>query len=139
MIGPRHEERLPGAEMVVLGFHEFLPTAVEVVSARRFVRDVLVADGRPLEVVAAAELVVDEFALNATRHAGTFFSVLVESTPGVVRVAVRDDSDVFPQVRPHIVTSIAGRGLSIVASTAEEWGADPLGRGKEVWALLRSA
>jgi hypothetical protein len=60
--------------MVVLGFHEFLPTAVEVASARRFVRDVLVADGRPPEVVAA-----------------------------------------------------------------EEWGADPLGRGKEVWALLRSA
>jgi anti-sigma regulatory factor (Ser/Thr protein kinase) len=121
----------------VLGFHEYLPTAEEIVSARHFVEETLGAAGVHDDVIAAAELVVDEFALNAVRHAGTFFSVSVEEAAGAVRIAVRDDSNVFPEVREHVVLSISGRGLSIVGSTAEEWGAQSLGLGKEVWAVLR--
>lgn len=121
----------------VLGFHEYLPTAEEIVAARRFVHETLADAGADEDVRAAAELVVDEFALNAVRHAGTFFSVSVEKGPDAVRIAVRDDSDVFPAVQEHVVLSISGRGLSIVASTAEQWGAQSLGRGKEVWAVLR--
>jgi anti-sigma regulatory factor (Ser/Thr protein kinase) len=121
----------------VLGFHEFFPTAEEIGAARHFVHDTLAAQGTDPDITAAAELVVDEFALNAVRHAGTFFSVVVERGPQGVRVAVRDDSNVFPRMREHVVLSISGRGLSIVASTAEQWGAESLGRGKEVWAMLR--
>ncbi len=121
----------------VLGFREYLPTAEEIVSARHFVQETLQAVGARQDVIAAAELVVDEFALNAMRHAGSFFSVSVEEAPGAVRIAVRDDSDVFPAMQEHVVLSISGRGLSIVASTAEQWGAQSLGRGKEVWAVLR--
>lgn len=120
----------------VLGFREFMPTPEDIVAARHFAREVLAGVVEP-ELIAAAELVVDEFALNAVRHAGTFFSVGIESADNMVRIAVRDDSDVFPTVREHVLLSIAGRGLSIVASTAEEWGAESLGRGKEVWAVLR--
>lgn len=121
----------------VLGFHEYLPTTEETVAARRFVHETLSDAGAAEDVIAAAELVVDEFALNAMRHAGTFFSVSVEHAPGAVRIAVRDDSNVFPEVKEHVVLSISGRGLSIVASTAEQWGTEALGRGKEVWAVLR--
>lgn len=124
-------------EFEVLGFHEFLPTPEEVVAARHFANETLAAQGITKKMIAAAELVVDEFALNAVQHAGTFFSVGIEGAGGMVRVAVRDDSDVFPVVREHVVLSINGRGLSIVASTAEQWGTEALGRGKEVWALLR--
>jgi anti-sigma regulatory factor (Ser/Thr protein kinase) len=124
-------------EFGVLGFHEYLPTPEEIVSARHFVHETLSASGAQEDVIAAAELVVDEFALNAVRHAGTFFSVSIEEAPGAVRIAVRDDSNAFPEVRDHVVLSISGRGLSIVASTAEQWGAESLGRGKEVWAVLR--
>lgn len=124
-------------EYDVLGFREYLPTPDEIVSARHFVHETLTAAGKDEDVIAASELVVDEFALNAMRHAGTFFSVSVEGAPGAVRIAVRDDSNAFPSVQEHVVLSISGRGLSIVASTAEQWGAQSLGRGKEVWAVLR--
>ena len=133
-----HEEGAEEADdFEVLGFREFLPTAEEIVAARHFVHDILVAQGLNDELLSAAELVVDEFALNAVRHAGTFFSVSVETRPGVVKVAVRDDSNVFPRVREHAILSLSGRGLSIVASTAEQWGAESLGRGKEIWAEIR--
>ncbi len=127
---------VPG-DLEVVGFHEFVPTPEDVSAARHFVGQVLREQGASEDMVASAELVVDEFALNAVRHAGSFFSVVVEHGPGMAKVAVRDDSDVFPAVREHVVLSIAGRGLSIVASTAEEWGAESLGHGKEVWAPLR--
>lgn len=130
-------EAHPAEDFGVLGFREYLPTVEEIVSARHFVHETLAATGTHEDVIAAAELVVDEFALNAMRHAGTFFSVSVEEAPGAVRIAVRDDSDVFPTMQEHVVLSISGRGLSIVASTAEQWGAQSLGRGKEVWAVLR--
>ena len=54
----------------------------------------------------------------------------------MLRVAVRDDSRNFPRLSAHALDSISGRGLSIVAMTAEHWGAESLGRGKEVWADL---
>ena len=130
--------RLTDVEFEVLGFHEFLPTSEEIVAARHFAHDTLAGQVVTAEMVAAAELVVDEFALNAVRHAGTFFSVGIERADDMVRIAVRDDSDVFPTVREHVLTSIAGRGLSIVAATAEQWGTESLGRGKEVWAVLRA-
>jgi anti-sigma regulatory factor (Ser/Thr protein kinase) len=128
----------PG-DLRVLGFHEYLPQAGDVAEARHFVRQALEADGADPDFIGAAELIVDEFALNAVTHAHSFFSVLVERGDSAVRVGVRDDSDVIPKIPDHLTTSLHGRGLTIVAKTAEEWGTEPLGRGKEVWALLRRA
>lgn len=124
-------------DFTTIGFQEFLPTNDAVVAARRFVHQTLAAHGATDGAIAAAELVADEFALNAVRHAGTFFSVAVETAPGAVRIAVRDDAGAFPHLHDHALESIGGRGLSIVAMTAEQWGAEPLGHGKEVWAELR--
>ena len=124
-------------EFEVVGFREFSATPEEVAEARHFAHRTLAARGASDEVVAAADLVVEEFALHAIRQTGTGFSVSVEVAPGVVRVAVRDDSNVFPQIGEAARTSIGGMGLSIIASTAEQWGAESLGRGKEVWAELR--
>jgi anti-sigma regulatory factor (Ser/Thr protein kinase) len=130
----------PGPELkefTTIGFHEFLPTNHAVVAARRFVHQTLAAQGATADTIAAAELVADEFALNAVRHAGTFFSVAVETASGAVRIAVRDDAGAYPELHDHALESIGGRGLSIVAMTAEQWGAESLGRGKEVWAEIR--
>lgn len=121
----------------VLGFHEYLPQADDVVKARHFVAGLLEADGAGSDLVGAAALIVDEFAINAVNHAHSFFSVLVEHGDGVVRVAVRDDSNVVPSIPEHLALPLSGRGLTIVAMTAERWGTESLGHGKEVWALLR--
>jgi anti-sigma regulatory factor (Ser/Thr protein kinase) len=119
-----------------IGFREFPPTTDAVVAARRFVRRTLASRGADTETIATAELVTDELALNAVRHAGTFFSVAVEIASAVVRIAVRDDSGTLPRLHAHSLESISGRGLSIIAMTAEQWGTESLGRGKEVWAEL---
>lgn len=124
-------------DLEVVGFREYLPNTDDVVHARHFVREVLRAGGAGADDVAAAELVVGELALNVVRHAGTSFSVLVQLAPGLIKVAVRDDSDTVPRTRPHLVGAVTGRGLSMVASTTDEWGVEPLGRGKEVWAVVR--
>lgn len=134
----RDQAGLEEEDFEVIGFHEFAPSAEEVVAARHFVRETLEGRGDvPGHVIDGAELAVDEFSVNAVRHAGTFFAVSVAVGPGAVKVAVRDDSDVFPHIRDHTLLSMAGRGLSIVASTVEQWGATSLGHGKEVWAELR--
>ncbi|HVX20088.1 MAG TPA: hypothetical protein VHB02_01935 [Acidimicrobiales bacterium] len=136
--GSEHDVDLAdAADREVVGFREFLATAEEVVDARHFVHGVLAERGVDGDLVAAADLVVEEFALNAVRQTGTFFSVLVELVPGSVRVAVRDDSDASPTLGAAARTSIAQLGRSIIASTTEQWGAESLGHGKEVWALLR--
>lgn len=119
-----------------VGFREFRPTVAGVRSARRFVEQALRKARAPAEVAAAAALVADEFALNAVEHAGSFFSVSLELGPRELRVAVRDDARSFPELSPHTLGSVGGNGLLIVAMTAEEWGAESLGRGKEVWADL---
>ncbi|MGH9092763.1 MAG: ATP-binding protein [Acidimicrobiales bacterium] len=124
------------ATLETVGFREFLPTATGIRSARLFVEQTLRKARTPDEVVAAAVLVADEFSLNAVEHAGTSFSVALELGPGTLRVAVRDDARAFPGPSPHSLGSAGGRGLTIVATTAEEWGAESLGRGKEVWADL---
>ena len=131
-----HQESTP-AVLQVLGFREYLPHVRDVADARHFVARLLEADGAGDHLIHAAELIVDELALNAVLHAHSFFSVLVEHGDGVVRVAVRDDSNVVPMIPSHVTSAIHGRGLTIVAMTAQQWGSESLGQGKEVWALLR--
>jgi hypothetical protein len=67
-------------------------------------------------------------------HAGSIFSVAIEVTPELVRVAVRDESNERPEEHDAAPREEGGRGLVIVSGTASGWGSVPLGRGKETWA-----
>jgi anti-sigma regulatory factor (Ser/Thr protein kinase) len=115
-------------------FREFPPSAEGVGEVRGFVREVLEKLNMDEDCIFQSQLVADELATNAMKHARSIYSVAIEVTERVVRLAVRDDSSVVPAPQTPRLDSTCGRGLSIVSSTANRWGIVPLGLGKEMWA-----
>jgi anti-sigma regulatory factor (Ser/Thr protein kinase) len=88
-------------------------------------------------------LTTSELATNAVLHAGSSLSVCVRRLGKGLRIEVSDSNDHLPVVdaeRPEELLanrSMTGRGLAMVAATADRWGADPLpGGGKVTWAEL---
>ncbi|MFJ5035551.1 ATP-binding protein [Streptomyces sp. NPDC088560] len=116
---------------------EVLPRKPESVpEARRLVREVLASWELP-HLMDAAELVVSELSANAVQHArASSFRVTVRRPGDRVRVAVIDKSTAEPVLRPSHDEAEGGRGLALVAAVAHQWGTDPLGWGKRVWADL---
>lgn len=95
-----------------------------VPDARRYVGEIL--DRLPGASCETAALLVSELATNAVRHAGAReFVVEVQTYPdeGRVWVGVTDTDPGLPILRPPSVTSEHGRGLRLVASLADRWGA----------------
>jgi serine/threonine-protein kinase RsbW len=117
-----------------VGFQEFTPNSDSVAEVRRFVARVLESYGFAADRVFMCQLVADELATNAVHHAGTLYSVAVEVSGAHVRIAVRDDARALPEVREASLEALTGRGLAIVAGTADHWGSESLGLGKEIWA-----
>ena len=91
---------------------------------------------------ALADLTVSEFVTNALLHAGTPIRLRVSRLGGGVKVEVFDGDPRLPQVhaaRPENLLdnrSMTGRGLALIASIADRWGADPVADGKVMWAEL---
>lgn len=54
-----------------------------------------------------------------------------------MRIGVVDKSTKLPGSREPGEGAESGRGLTLVAGPAPNWGADPLPWGKRVWAELR--
>ena len=115
----------------------FAPTPESVPAARRF------ADGyanhldpRDREAVS---LVVSELASNAVRHAQSEFVVAVGPVGEGFRIEVRDSSSQPPVLRHPKPTDVTGRGLTIVAALAQQWGTDFHAGGKTVWAEVARA
>jgi len=98
--------------------------------ARRFVASSLVAGD---EVAELAVLLVSELASNAVLHARTPFELVVEDDGRRLRVEVHDDSSALPTLKDYVAESITGRGLHIVAASADNWGFEARERGKCVW------
>lgn len=121
-------------EVHTIGFREFTPSRDSAREVRRFVKETLQRVGLDQDVVFECQLVADELAANAVVHAGSIFSVAIEVTPELVRVAVRDESNERPEEHDAAPREEGGRGLVIVSGTASGWGSVPLGRGKETWA-----
>jgi anti-sigma regulatory factor (Ser/Thr protein kinase) len=86
-----------------------------------------------------AALLVTELAANAALHAGTEFTVGLSATDGRVRIEVSDRSTNLPRTRQHSPEATTGRGLRLVADLSAEWGVQPEGAGKTVWAELSTA
>jgi hypothetical protein len=121
-------------EVHTIGFREFTPAPDCVGEVRQFVTETLEGVGLDQNGIFECALVADELAANAVLHAGSIFSVAVEFTEELVRIAVRDECD-SPPVEQHTAPGEeSGRGLVIVAGTASGWGSVTLGRGKEIWA-----
>jgi anti-sigma regulatory factor (Ser/Thr protein kinase) len=117
---------------------ELSPRPESVGVARRFVAAQLEEFPRDLRDV--AQLCVSELATNCVVHAGSPFTVRVETTGPLVRVEVTDASPDPAQARQPRTTEAHGRGLQIVSRLADDWGSRSAGRaaGKTVWFVLRS-
>lgn len=109
-----------------------------VQDARRWVVDTCREVGRD-DLVECAELGVSELVTNALLHGAPPIQVRVRGTALHPRVEVRDGSTERP-VLPGESTDqdddlllTFGRGLSIVARSADAWGADVEEDGKTVW------
>lgn len=90
-----------------------------------------------------AVLATDELFSNAVRHASTAptdsVAVTLEHSGGRLRVTLTDSSPALPVPRLPEEGAESGRGLSIVAALADDWGTEPPGPGrvgKKVWFAL---
>lgn len=102
--------------------------------ARRFVRDALQATGASADLVDRVELLTSEIVTNLVVHVGAPGELALETSPGVLRVRVRDHSDRRPVMGPGARDATGGRGLVIVAAVSDTWGVDEFpGDGKAVW------
>jgi anti-sigma regulatory factor (Ser/Thr protein kinase) len=111
-----------------------LPLSTESVpTARRFVRDLMV-DSDTIADLDTASLLVTEIVTNAVLHAMAPMTLRVDVSADVVRIEVRDGSQLPPRVHAFSATAATGRGLRLLESLAERWGVrpEPAG-GKVVW------
>jgi two-component sensor histidine kinase len=93
-------------------------------AARQYVSDVLGAVRADLCQTAA--LLVSELATNAVRHGGGLeFVVEIREYPEERRlwVGVTDSASSLPVLRTPGVTSERGRGIQLVSTLADRWGA----------------
>ncbi|MFF1736887.1 ATP-binding protein [Streptomyces sp. NPDC058247] len=89
-------------------------------------------------MVDAAVMCVTELLSNVSKHADSNECVLLlQSSPSGVRIVVSDDSPALPVVREPAWSSESGRGMFLLAATADAWGAAPTGSGKDVWCEIR--
>jgi anti-sigma regulatory factor (Ser/Thr protein kinase) len=98
--------------------------------ARRFVASSLVAGA---EVADLAVLLVSELASNAVLHARTPFELVVDDDGQRLRVEVHDDNPNLPTLKDYVAESVTGRGLHMVAASADNWGFEARESGKCVW------
>jgi anti-sigma regulatory factor (Ser/Thr protein kinase) len=113
-----------------------LPVPEAIASARALVRQTLAAWG--LHAISDdAVLVTSELATNAVRHGSSPFRTAIVRTRGVVRIAVEDGSDAWPDQQDSLPSDEDGRGMAIVAALSQVSGCDPTPDGKVAWAELR--
>jgi anti-sigma regulatory factor (Ser/Thr protein kinase) len=112
---------------------ELPPITESVPTARRFVSDMM-RDSDTVADIDTARLLVTEIVTNAVLHALTPMILTVEVSADVVRIEVRDGSELPPRLRAFSPIAATGRGLRLLESLAVRWGVrpEPSG-GKVVW------
>jgi anti-sigma regulatory factor (Ser/Thr protein kinase) len=114
------------------------PTAGSVPVARRLVQDVLRAWQAPHDREDAA-LLATELVANVVDHVQGEANLTLELSMSDewLRIAVVDGSAIRPVVQELSHDRPRGRGLRLVESIADRWGADDHDGGKRVWFDLR--
>ncbi|MFE9608544.1 ATP-binding protein [Streptomyces sp. NPDC006012] len=113
--------------------------ARSVARARALFREQAASWGLPQDVMDTAELLLSELVTNAYRHAkvpaGREIRVRCVVTEDRIRVTVTDTNDTLPTPGTASSEDESGRGLTLVAALADDWGAErgECGVGKEVW------
>jgi anti-sigma regulatory factor (Ser/Thr protein kinase) len=108
-------------------------------AVRRMVRDRLRAWDRA-ELAVPAAMCVTELLSNVHSHVASPDCVLtLRLLADGIRISVVDGEPRLPVARRPDHLAESGRGLFLLAGTVDEWGAAPLGTGKEVWFVLRRA
>jgi len=111
--------------------------------ARTLLREQATSWKLPDEVTETAVLLLSELMTNAYRHAkvspGREIQARCLLDDDRVRVWVTDANDTLPAPRNASPDDESGRGLALVATLADNWGATPRenGIGKTVWFELR--
>jgi anti-sigma regulatory factor (Ser/Thr protein kinase) len=116
-------------------------TPASVALARHRLTEELLAAGVSGAAVSDAALVISELLSNAIRHAsplpGSWLQVTWAVAGDCVEVAVSDGGSL---TRPHQaqvpVSSLGGRGLSIIEQLSRRWGVRAGDCGLTVWAVL---
>lgn len=110
--------------------------------ARTLFREQATSWKLPDDVTETAVLLLSELMTNAYRHARVspgreiWARCILEANR--LRISVADANDTFPEPCPAALDEESGRGLTLVAALADEWGAAPRegGIGKTVWCEL---
>ena len=100
--------------------------------ARRFVSEVL-EDRHPDALVETAVLLTSEVVSNAVLHGRSAPTVVISLDDDRVRVAVDDASPALPVRKHYGLEATTGRGLMLLETLADGWGAERVGDGKRVW------
>lgn len=134
---PHGAAHAPRATRTLIGVPEasltFPAELTSVGAARRFLRATL-RDWDNGSYDFAAPLVLTELVTNATLHARTPYTVLLRLEPTHLVVEVVDSSPRLPRARDYALDAATGRGIKLVSSFSDTWGARPTPEGKVVWA-----
>lgn len=85
------------------------------------------------QLVDTACLLVSELVTNSVLHAATSMELTLSLTDGELRIDVADRSAQPARRRSLDLEASTGRGLILVESLSQEWGVEPVDRGKRVW------
>ena len=102
-------------------------------AVRRAVEEALAELDSVDELVDDLVVAVSELVTNAVLHAGSGIRLRVRALPTWVRVEVFDASPHLPRAVGAEGVAMTGRGLRLVASLVDRWGAEVEGDGKVVW------
>ncbi|MFI2375111.1 ATP-binding protein [Streptomyces sp. NPDC018964] len=135
-----HSPRLPLPTTAPQDIEWRLPRhARSVGRARTLFREQAASWMLPQDVTETAELLLSELMTNAYRHAkapaGREIRARCALTDNRLRITVTDADDTLPTPSTACPDDESGRGLALVATLADDWGAEKRERGigKKVW------
>ncbi|MFI6141749.1 ATP-binding protein [Streptomyces griseus] len=108
-------------------------------ASRDFIVHVLM-EWQLTDLIDDIQLCASELATNALLHGappGREFTVRLDLTDDLVRLAVRDSGDGQPEIQHADESSCSGRGLFLVGELAADFGVDHHVVGKTVWAAFK--